>query len=207
MRPRAWSGLAACVLALAARPGPARACSLVGLTPATIDKSLQAVDHTPPSLPAIPPPVITRGHGPANQGCGGGSTAASCDDIGELAFTVMGTDDMTPAAHLGYSFSLVDGNLPEGFSLPLAPVEPQSATSIVLSWVDGALNGQDSIAFTLRIVALDGAGNESVPRLVDIRNGSSGACRVAPRGRPPGAVVLVAAAAAVLAARRRRRTA
>jgi hypothetical protein len=206
MTPRAWSGLVACILALAARPGAARACSLAGLTPATVDKSLQAVDHTPPQLPAIPPPVITRGHGPENEGCGGGSTTTSCDDIGEIALTVMGSDDVTPAAHLGYSFSLEDGTLPEGFTLPLAPVEPQSATSIMLSWVDGALDGQDSIAFTLRIVAVDGAGNESAPRLVRIQNGSSGACRVAPRGRPRGAVVLVAAAAAVLAARRRRRT-
>jgi hypothetical protein len=198
---RSWLAfVVASVAVIAARPGVVRAC-IDSQMPAKIDPSLKTVDRTPPVLPPIPPPLITRGHGP--QGCAG-STVTSCDDLGEILFSVAGADDMTPAARLGYSFSLESGTLPDGFTLPPTPLEPQTATSIGLAWVDGAVDGQDPLDFTLRIVAVDGAGNESVPQHVQIRQGGSGGCRVGPSARADGTGGFLVVAAAALAARRRR---
>jgi MYXO-CTERM domain-containing protein len=193
------------VVALAA-PDPARACG-VSEVPASIDPSLKAVDHSPPVLPSAPTVEIKRGHGPTNPGCSGGSDVTSCDDLGELLFTVAGTDDMTPTDHLGYSFSLASGKLPEGFTLPATPLQAQSATSVVLFWVDGAIDGQEPLDFTLRVVAVDGAGNESASQLVSVQSSSTGDCRVGGTSSPSGgAAAFVGAAAVALAARRRSRT-
>jgi MYXO-CTERM domain-containing protein len=179
----------------------AGACD-VSQHPATIDPTLQKVDHTPPVLPPIPPPVIRRASGP--QGCTSDSTDDSCDDLGMLVFTVAGTDDMTPPTQLGYTFTLASGALPDGFTLPTYPLLPDTATSITLVWVDGAINGQEPLDFTLSVVAVDAAGNQSTPRLVEVKEGDSGACRVGPGARP-GPAAFVVLAAVVLAARRRAR--
>ncbi len=197
-------GIGVAVVALAAGADPARACG-VSEVPASIDPSLKAVDHSPPVLRSAPSVTITRGHGPTNPGCSGGSDVTSCDDLGELVFTVAGTDDMTPADHLGYSFSLVSGKLPEGFALPATPLQAQSATSVALFWVDGAIDGQEPLGFTLQVVAVDGAGNESAPQLVRVQTSSDGDCRVAGTSSPSGgAAALLGAAVVALAARRRR---
>jgi MYXO-CTERM domain-containing protein len=205
----AWARLGLVVLAggaaALAGPGLARACN-VSQQPAMIDPTLQKVDHTPPVLPAIPPPTITRGQGPQNEGCGGAATATSCDDLGMLVFTVAGTDDMTPPTQLGYLFTLASGTLPDGFTLPPEPLLPDTATSITLVWVDAAINGQDPLDFTLSVVAVDGAGNQSAPRLVEVKQGSAGGCRVGPRARSWRGVFVVLGAM-LLAARRRRRAA
>ena len=74
----------------------------------------------------------------------------------------------------------------------------------MLTWVDGASNDQEPIEFTLRVVAIDLAGNESAPQTVRVSD-DPGGCAIAPARRPDSGLAFVAAAALLLATRHRRR--
>jgi hypothetical protein len=188
-------------LAAAWTPTPARACSKVAPAPHVVDETLQATDQTPPVLPPLAAPRITRGKGPEPSGCG--SAASSCDDLGEIAFHAQATDDTTPAAKIGYLFTLEAGSLPPGLALPGA-VEP-FAGGLAFGWIDGATDDQEPIDFTVRVVALDLAGNESAPQMVRVTDGSgsSGGCAFARPRAPSRGLAFAALAALLLAARRR----
>ena len=53
------------------------------------------------------------------------------------------------------------------------------AGDLMLDWVDSATDGQPTLNFTLRVVAIDLAGNESAPQTVRINDDRAGA-RVRP---------------------------
>src|SRR5262249_39723655 len=146
-----------------------------------VDTSMQATDHTPPTLPVLPSPTITRGHGPRQDGCA--PSAMSCDDIGTIKFPASATDDMTPREQIGYRFSLLTGTLPAGLVLPPDPIEPAAAATLFLHWDDGATDDQEAIDFTLSVVAIDAAGNESAPKTLNVSDHPGVGCAVA---RPPG---------------------
>jgi len=177
---------------VAALQDDARACSPPNPgSPHTVNTSLQETDQTPPTLPAIPPPIVRRFEA---TGCSGGGCPAS----GSIAIEAVATDDVTAPNQIGYRFTLASGTLPEGFTLPSYARDPVGTTAF-LFW-----DGDGDLDFTLEVVAIDLAGNESTPQTVRVAD-DGGACTVAPgrlRRAPLAGVVL---AALLVAARRSRR--
>jgi hypothetical protein len=174
----------------------ARACKPSPIVPHTVDTSLQATDRTSPTLPAIPAATIHYA-GDTSDGVG---CDAKCGDTTYVGIPSVATDDMTDRYRIGYRFSLESGSLPSGFALPATAIEPNG--DIVRIFFDGDV---DSFAFTLQVVAIDLAGNESAPQSVRVVEVSH-ACAVA--GTPLRRVRFgwsVLVAGLVLAARRRGR--
>jgi hypothetical protein len=194
------------VAGVASRPAPARACSFAAPPVHVVDPAMQATDQTAPTLSPIPAPTIARGFAPG--GCSG--SASSCDDLGIIQIQTKAMDDMTPTEKIGFRITLAAGTLPAGFTLPADALDLDPGYPIVaLIWIDGATNDQDAIDFTLSIVAIDLAGNESAPQTVVVHDdggsGGGGGCRLSSgRGSTPAAIC-VAFLALLLVARRRRR--
>jgi hypothetical protein len=163
-------------LALLVLPARGHACS-VSPTPHVLSPQMQATDHQPPTLATIVDVQVARGHAANDDGCS--ATASSCDDLGSITFSVAATDDMTPPAQIGYGFSLAGGTLPQGFVLPATALRAPSLIAVSLTWPDGATDVQDSLDFSLRVVAIDLAGNQSTPQTIRIQQAAAGGCRVA----------------------------
>jgi MYXO-CTERM domain-containing protein len=156
---------------------------------------MQAADQTPPTLPAIPAPMIHYADDTSDGvGCGG----AKCGDVTYVGIAAVATDDTTDRYRIGYRFSLESGTLPSNFALPTTAVDPNG--DVVRIFFNAEI---DSFDFTLQVVAIDLAGNESAPQSVRVVQ-TTHACAVA--GAPTGGSRfgwLVLAAGLVLAARRR----
>jgi hypothetical protein len=192
--------LLASVLA-ATRPLPVRACSVVGPQPFEIDAAMAATDRQPPALTGLAVTNVKRGRAPENTGCG--STGTSCDDLGWIGILPAVTDDHTPAGQLGYLVSLVRGQLPEGLALPPQTFAlPGPNREMTLFWLDGNTDDQESFDFTLSVVAIDLAGNESAPMQVHIGNDGKG-CSVTWFRRPTTAALTLALLALATLTRRR----
>jgi uncharacterized protein (TIGR03382 family) len=184
------------------RPSAVDACSLLNPQPFEIDPAMQATDHQPPVLTGLAVTDIKRGRGPESTGCG--SSGSSCDDLGWIGINPAVTDDHTPAEKLGFLVSVVGGKLPQGLDVPAEPLRlPLPGQQIVLSWLDGASDDQEPFDFTLSVVALDLAGNESAPVEVHVSNDGGGGCNIA-WFRNPTAPALAFALLALAALTRRR---
>ena len=189
--------LLAVVLVCALR-ADARACSISPPRTHVVDPSMQATDQTPPTLPPVTVLHITRGTG--GDQCG--FSHGTCDANGVIALSAPATDNVTAATSIGYRYTLEAGSLPQDFALPTDAREPYG-DEIFLRWTDGDTNSQESIDFTVRVVAIDLAGNESAPqsvRVIDDRGG----CAIARGGGSRSARGWIVLALLVLAARRRR---
>lgn len=154
----------------------ARACDVVASNPHTIDPSMQAIDHTPPTFPG--PPRSRCWYAPTSpQGCDCGN----CGESSWFGFSADATDDMTPRARIGYRL-LAESGLPLGVQLPAGPIEPNGDV------VQVAFNSETtpSVYFTMRVVAVDLAGNESAPQIVSVCQSGDSECSVsdAPAARP-----------------------
>jgi MYXO-CTERM domain-containing protein len=158
--------------AVAAPWSAARACDPVGQFNHTVDPSMQPADQTPPTLPAVPRPLLHYAEDSA--GCGG----AKCGDATYAGIPAVATDDMTPVQQIGYRVSLASGTLPPNFSLPTTAVDP------IAGFVRLYFNADTDMGFDfiLQVVAIDLAGNESAPQTVRVTDDSGHACAVA-RGR------------------------
>jgi hypothetical protein len=174
----------------------ARACSVVGPSPYVIDASMQATDHVAPTLQPLSVASLQRG-----TATGGACSRSSCDGMGSVVLTVPVSDDVTPAPNLGYRFSLAAGALPPSFIILLDQPSQVivSDGKIWFGWDDGT-EDHAPIDFTLRVVAIDRAGNESAPQTVRVTDDPAGCAVVRPH--PRGLAWIVAAA--LLLARRRR---
>lgn len=161
-------------IAMAASSG-ARACGIAGPIPHVVEPDARAADHVAPSLPEPTVQRIVRGRAPERSGCGW--AASSCDDIGSVTVRTGAVDDMTPTNRIAYRLTLVAGSPPTGLDLP-SHAAVYSADGFVLHWVDGATGDQEDIDFTLQVVAVDLAGNESAPQTARIRD-VRGGCRIA----------------------------
>jgi hypothetical protein len=104
----------------------------------------------------------------------GTRAGTSCDNTGLIVIEITGAkDDRTPREKIGYRITHVAGTLPYGVSLPsyvfLLPVAAGDVSrevfrvTLPLPWGDRATGDQESIDFTLAVVAVDLAGNESAP--------------------------------------------
>jgi len=186
------------------RAASVHACSVAGPQPFEIDPAMSATDTVAPKLTGLSVTSIKRGKGSENTGCG--SSGTSCDDLGWIAILPTATDDHTPTDQLGYSLSLARGELPEGLTLPTEAFElPAPGKEIRLSWLDGQTDDQEPFAFTLSVVVIDLAGNETFPMEIQVANGGNGGCSVGRFGYPNVAALTSAAFALAALTRRRAR--
>lgn len=165
---------------------------MIGPIPHTIDPALVGVDQTPPTLPQ---PKVAKIHRHDGTGCMGGD---SCGDFVSVEITNLATDDMTPPDRIGYRMTVVAGG---GFTPPAGDVRPGVTDDTYWLFLNG---NPDDIDFTLQMIAIDEAGNESVPQTVRVQE-HSGSCSVGHGSR--GRAVPLAGAVLVLAAAARRRRA
>jgi len=176
------------VLAALVLPGPARACDIGTPETHSVDPTQVGVDQTPPQLAA--PTVAEIRNNDSDNGC-----APKCGWDHSARLINLATDDMTPAARIGYRVTKL-----AGVALHLSP----SSGSAVLGGGDGSLtllwDGDDDFDFTLQLIAIDAAGNESDPRIVRVSSG--GGCSVAGRRVSNGFALIVVAFALVSAAAR-----
>ena len=190
-----WSLVIAAVVAAPGRD--ARACDPIGDVVHTVVPSMQATDQTPPTLPVIPAPTI---HYADNSGQGNGCGGAKCEDVNSIGIPAVATDDMTPSEHIGYRLSLEAGRLPPNMVLPTDAIEPMGNFVRLYFGTDAV-----SVDFTLQVVAIDLAGNESAPQSVHVKDVAPSACSAGGRPVSGWGAVGLAGAALLLAARRRRR--
>jgi hypothetical protein len=177
-------------------PRRARACKPLGHTTHVINPAMQAMDQTPPTLPAIPPPELHFASDDS-KGCGDDY----CPDVGAIFIPALATDDWTKPGQIGYRLSLVAGTLAPGLSLPVDAIEP-GGDRLHLYW--DSTTGRP-VDLTLQVVAIDLAGNESAPQTVRVAHDPGGACAIA-RGRPSrSATPWLALAAVLIAVHRSRR--
>jgi len=171
-------------------PQRGRTCEQPFFVPHVIDATLQGVDQTPPILPK---PVVSRVTRHDGTGCMSGD---SCGDFTSVNLTGLATDDTTPPEHIGYRFALVAGAPPAGFNLPAGAVDVALSDGSVWLFWSGL---DDDVDFTLLLVAVDAAGNQSEPQTVRIRD-DAGGCNVG-RGRGAGELALTLAAFGVAGGR------
>lgn len=174
---------------------PAFACSFVGPQDYLTEAS---DDQTEPSHPEIGEVSIGRGRAPRGFLL---TASSSCDDIGSINIPLMSADDVTPSENLGWRVE-TDGDLPDGLVVPEGPMFYFSPNEISWVWLDDATHKQEPFDFTATIFAIDEAGNESEPTLIDlVDRGRGNGCSTA----PGGTTGFLAIVAAFLLARTRRR--
>jgi hypothetical protein len=185
---------------VAALRADAHACSHAGPIVHQVDPSLQASDQVPPVLPASIPFQVYRG---TQSGACSGS---SCDGIGVISIAADATDNTTPPERIGYRLSLATGTLPSGLILSPDAIEPPGSDArLELLWDSRVGGGDEPIDFTLRVVAIDSAGNQSGPETVHVQDDPGGGCAIARGGAGRRPLAWLALAALLLAARRRPR--
>ncbi len=164
------------------------ACLSAEPEPHQLDEEEILLDDEAPAAVADLAPSLYRGQ----------LLNTSCDDISTLSLDFLpAVDDRTPAAELGYRLVLLDGELPEGMSLPDGAIRAETG-HISVAWLDGLAEEQELIDFSLGLIAVDLAGNESELATVDVFDAGSG---LAQDEAPAGCSTLSAAPAraAVLA--------
>jgi hypothetical protein len=175
-------------------PGRARACDPVTTSPHKIDPAAVGVDQTPPELAQ---PAVSDVHAidHSDQGCG-----PRCGWDNTFTLSNLATDDMTPVGRIGYRLTTVAGTAPK-------ESEWRDGDVIVGASSDGKLtlfwDGDLDVDFTLQVVAVDDAGNESAPQTARVQHANT-ACSIGGRGRAGLTPLVVALALAAAAARRRR---
>jgi len=150
-----WLAVGALLWTLGVR-APARACEPIGIIPFTVTPSTN--DMVGPTLPPIPPPVIERAEQSSPGDCG-----SNCRRAGSVSIAALATDDLT--AHPGYRFTLIAGTLPGAFVLPSFPIQALG-DRVVLFGAAGEDEG--ALDYTLQVVAVDAAGNESGTQTVRV---------------------------------------
>lgn len=182
--------------------GTAAACSFAGSPTHVVDPAMQATDKVAPVLEP-PSAGIARGTGRGLLGC---SEPSTCDEFGIIHLNVAASDDATPADRIGYRITFVSGTLPDEFELPAEARRQNERGGLLLIWYDEPEVAQEPFDFTVEVVAIDLAGNESAPQMLRLSDGGNDGCRAAGRRGAPAdartAAVLIAMTA--LAVRRRR---
>jgi hypothetical protein len=180
------------VLAAPFVPGRARACDPAFPSPHTIDPAQVGVDQTPPQL-AQPMVAELQNHDVGGGGCMG---TGKCGWEHSVILTNLATDDLTPVERIGYRVTLVAGAATFLTTGGGQPIVGSSDGSLMLFW-----DGENDFDFTLQLIAVDAAGNESEPRTVRINQGGGG-CSIVHRRASYGFTLAVLALALAIAAAR-----
>lgn len=193
------AGLGAAHLALAPI---ADACSFAD-PPFVLDPAAVGVDLTAPTV-VIDSITLREGRAPERSGCGSVSST-SCDDIGAIRVSIGEvSDDLTPIEAIGYRL-IIEGDTGDT-GLPVGDTQTLLAFpegEVFVRFIDDDVYNQGEWDFTVRVVAVDQAGNESEPtppiRLTQTASGCSAT------GAAPLASTVLPGALALLWLRRRRR--
>lgn len=140
-------------------PSDALACT-IGLIEHHLDEGEEPLDSTAPQTPEFVVDHIQRGVGPNGGDCDELS-GSSCDDLGWISIRITGTGDgRTPDWEIGYEVEIV-GDAPEGLA-PSYPVRVNGEDPrFMLTWIDEAIDDQESLSFQVSLRAIDLAGNMS----------------------------------------------
>jgi hypothetical protein len=146
------------LLALSLQPRIATACVLQPTLQHRSDPTLQQIDTAAPRAPVV---VAAAAYRRSGMTCGQDVCVANnCGDLGGIAVDLeAGRDDRTPSNRLGYRLELVEGEVPEQLRRRLG-VNLAGPTPVRLHL---AFDQVPAVNATLRIIALDEAGNESAP--------------------------------------------
>jgi hypothetical protein len=156
-----------------------------------VDPALAGKDQTPPDLGQ--PTVAEVWHSDDDSGC----LVPKCGADNGASITNLATDDLTPPEKIGYRVTVI-GNGPTTVTgwtpgISILPI----GSRLQLLW-----DGDADFDFTVEIVAIDAAGNESAARTVRLQN-DMGVCTIGPGG-PIGRRTLALVALALMLALRRR---
>lgn len=144
-------------LLLLSRSEPAAACVLEPLRLHHSDANLERIDTAPPERPVVRAAEAYRRSGLT---CGQDICVANnCGDLGGVAVDLTSGDDQTPERDMGFRLELVDGDVPPALRRMLGvDLAGPTPLRVQLSFDD-----VPSVAATLRVIAIDAAGNESAP--------------------------------------------
>ncbi|MET0282887.1 MAG: hypothetical protein ABW352_00395 [Polyangiales bacterium] len=164
-------------LGLLSTPSIAAACEFVDNRP--LDIVANPADDTPPSPPELSLPTVQRGNDyGGDQGC---NNSTSCDGTGYIGLRVSSSDDVSSPDAIGYRIEA-----PQLAHSGQVLVANGGTLTLILRGTD---DGTDDLRFTIRIAAVDGAGNVSEERTVDVRSQGDG-CQLARGTSGLGALLL-----------------
>lgn len=146
------------------------ACSVVGPELHALDPA--STDAVAPSAPDLAIDGITRGYREIvlPETC---ETIGGCEGTAWLSLAVSATDDEAAAEDLGWRIEL-EGDAP-ALDVGADAVRARDGV-ITLHWADEETNDQEPVAFTIRVFAVDLAGNEGPPAEIAVDH---------PGGPPP----------------------
>jgi hypothetical protein len=144
-------------LLLLSQSRQAAACVLEPLRLHHSDADLARIDTAPPDRPVV---LAAEAYRRSGLTCGEDICVANnCGDLGGVAVELSAGDDQTPARDIGFRLELVEGNVPPALRRMLG-VDLAGPTPLR---VQLAFDDVPSVAATLRVIAIDAAGNESAP--------------------------------------------
>jgi len=150
-----WVLATALGLALGVQSTDSLACTYAPDPPWTLDATQVGVDVQPPQAPQVQSGEARRGKGSVCD-ADGRCVVSSCGDWGNVFVDLQGLE---PGAELGYRLQVVEGSVPLGFESILQ--ETRTGGSSLL-W-RGAFDEVVALNATFELIAIDRAGNESVP--------------------------------------------
>ena len=115
----------------------------------------------------------------------------------------LATDDLSPTNKIGYRLTAVAGTAPTAASWIRGALRGNGDGTLTLRWNENDGGNGGDFYFTLQLVAIDAAGNESAPQTVKVY-GADG-CRVGGQHARGGFTPLVVVLAVLSAAARRPR--
>ena len=135
----------------------AAACVLEPLRLHHSDADLARIDTAPPERPVV---LAAEAYRRSGLTCGEDICVANnCGDLGGVAVDLSADDDQTPVRDIGFRLELVAGEVPPALRRMLGVnLAGPTPLRVQLSFDD-----VPSVAATLRVIAIDAAGNESAP--------------------------------------------
>ena len=155
--PRRTGTIIALLLPLLSQSQQAAACVLEPLRLHHSDADLARIDTAPPERPVV---LAAEAYRRSGLTCGQDICVANnCGDLGGVAVDLSAGDDRTPARDIGFRLELVEGDVPPALGRMLGvDLAGPTPLRVQLSFDD-----VPSVAATLRVIAIDAAGNESAP--------------------------------------------
>jgi len=132
--------------------------------------ALAAEDTTPPSTPEIGEAILRQRRPELLE------TQSRCGSLSsfQIVFAPSSTDDRTAPENIGYELEVVDGEPPSALHLPTTPVRFQYDWAVADRFVFGFGESNEDVRFSLRVSAIDEAGNRSSASALVLVTGEAG---------------------------------